>query len=199
MPLLRLIFLYCEETESGLFENDHLRLEVFPDEASADSMKELNTEETWLLNEEFSFDAKVEIKLWDEDEIDGDDLLGQHVIGPELLHRGRVDFNKDDAKYQLWFEVVDPDKRHQISEISLRQMLGRLGRGVLSQKVHKKLLAKSIYQCSEVISLLDTFRFHAAQDGEKGNTNSVRTWINRHCNLWDEETVIPETRPTRIG
>jgi hypothetical protein len=192
MPVLILKALDCTETED-LTHADSCRLEVSIDGGDPSKMrKDVNTAERWLLNVSYTFRYRVRIKLMDEDWPDPDDFLGEIEIGPELKHRAKAKFKEDGADYTLWYEVIDPAEAHEIARISLRQMLGRMGRGVLSQHEYQELIARdSIYRCSEVISLRNTIRFHARQDRGKGNTSSVKTWINRHCNTWGEGSVIP--------
>jgi hypothetical protein len=192
MPDLILKFLYCEGTV--VIEPRHrLRLVIRSDGNSTIKEKTIGREDTWLLDDETAFDHRVRLELLVLNVFGQDILLGELEIGPESVHRaiGRFSRGGWKYKYQLWYEVVDSSTGHAITELSLRQMLGRLGRGVLAEGVHRRLMHKAIYQCSEVISLRDTFRFHRAQDGTKGDTNSVRAWINRHCNQWGSESIIP--------
>ena len=200
MPLVIIKSLDCVVTEST-YGADKCRLEISVDGQDPTKMRRrLNNGDKWILEMPLVFQNDVRINLWDEDWPDGDDHLVEVVIGTEFKHRAWGNFTLDDASYTLWYEVMDvttnPVKYHRLPnsdhpEISFRQMLGRFGRGVMPKQFHQKLMTTAIYQCSEVISLRDTFQFHAMQDRGKGSTNSVKTWINRHCNLWGEETVIP--------
>jgi hypothetical protein len=192
MPVLILKALECISTEDYTGA-DTCRLEISVDGASPSKMtKDLNTMERWILDKSFAFTNQVSIKLWDEDWPDPDDYLGRIEIKPDLVHRTQGKFGKSGAEYILWYEVIDPVVAHRLTHISLRQMLGRLGRGVLTEKEYQELIGSALlYQCSQVISVRDTFQSHAAQDGVKSNTNSVKTWIDLHCNPWGEESVIP--------
>jgi hypothetical protein len=193
MPLLVLKALECSTAEDI---SDECRLEIAVDgQAPIKLKRDLDDGERWVLDRSFSFQRSVQLKLWDEDWPDSDDHLGTIYVGTELKHRARGKFTEYDADYTLWYEVIDPTQKHQISTISLRKMLGRMGQGVLSAKAYGEIQRNTIYQCSEVISLRETFRFHAQQDRGKGNTTSVKTWINRHCNAWGEESVIPVSTP----
>jgi hypothetical protein len=166
----------------------------------SDGEKDMQTGQRWILNRSFPFQNRVKIKLWDAEDIIADNDLGEVEIEATLKHRATGSFTGGgiliSANYTLWYEViqsgVDPAVAHQLDRVSLRQMLGRMGRGVLTPDDHAELIGEdAIYQCAEVISLRDTLCFHASQDQGKGDTNSVRTWINRHCNPWGEESVIP--------
>lgn len=202
MPVLFLTTLECVTTED-LTHSDSCRLEVRVDGGPVDEMNhDLNTGERWLLNKSYPFTNEVRIKLYDEDEPDADDFLGEVIIGPTLTHRANGRFTLDDAKYILWYEIIPTgssrEQFHRPTMISLRQMLGRLGRGVLTQAQQDEIVAGAlIYRCSEYISFRDTVAFHAKQDGGQDNTSSVRMWINRHCNPWGEETVIPVSQTPR--
>jgi hypothetical protein len=192
LPVLILKALDCETTEdtSGA---DSCRLDISVDGSSPWVLRrDVNSSERWQINRRFSFANTVQVELFDEDSLDADDFLGRVVIVAELKPRATAAFTLDGARYVLWYEVLDPASGIQLGTISLRQMLGRMGRGVLAELQYQELIGHSaIYQCEELISIRDVMRLHAAQDRGKGATGSLRTWIERHCNPWGEGSVIP--------
>ena len=198
MPLLRLRALDCVSTEDWT-KADSCRLEIAVDGRSPTKREQaLDNGQRWLLDLSFSFQNKVEITLWDEDFPDADDFLGQVTIGPQLTHRAMQAFKENGADYKLWYEVIPSDAnpvryhRRPIEQRSVRQLFGRMGRGAMTAVQYATAIYQyALYQCTEVISVKDTFAFHAQQDRGKGNTTSLRTWIQRHCNPWGEESVIP--------
>lgn len=202
MPVLFMTALECITTEDYTHA-DSCRLEVRVDGGPANIMnRDLNNGERWLLNRSYSFMNEIRIKLFDEDWPDADDFLGEVVIGSTPRHRAIGKFTLDGADYSLWYEVFPSDSNrvqfHRPQTISLRRMLSRVGRGVLTQPQHNEIIQNAlIYRCSEYISFQDTKAFHAKQDKGKGNTQSVRMWIYRHCNPWGEESVIPINQTPR--
>lgn len=196
MPVVILKALECAATEDWT-KSDSCRLEVRVDGGSATRMnKELNTGERWVLERSFVFANHVSVKLWDEDWLDSDDFLGEVVIGTVTQHRATGEFTLDGAHYILWYEVIPSNTNavayHRPETISVRQMLGRMGRGVLSETQHRAIVGDSlIYRCHETISVRDVMAFHRGQDHGKGSTTSLKEWIYRHCNSWGQESVLP--------
>jgi len=195
MPLLILKALECVATEdTDATGSDECRLEIARDGAAPSvRMRTMDGGKRWNLDLHVTFEQTVRIKLWDEDVV-FDDLLGDVTIGTQRRLREAATFDRDGAEYVLWYEVLDAVSDTQLGSVNVRDMLARLGRGVLSVARYDELIAgQSIYRCSEVISVRDTMRLHAPQDRGKGNTTSLRTWIERHCNPWGDGAVVPLT------
>ena len=78
MRKLNLETMKCYETEdwSG---PDECRLEIFVDGIFQPPplKKSLNNGQTWTLNKPYFFKNNIQIKLWDEDSPDDDDMLGK--------------------------------------------------------------------------------------------------------------------------
>ena len=201
MPTVVLKALECESTED-ITHSDSCRLEISVDGASPLVYRhDLNTGERWILGVTLAFQQHVTARLWDEDWPDPDDFLGRVDISAGLRHRAIGIFDRDDAKYHLWYEVIasntPADRAHQIRRWSVRQMLGRAGYGALAAPRHREMIGgESIYRCSEYLSVRDTINFHATQDGGRSAT-SLWTWVNRHCNPWGEGSVIPLSQTPR--
>ncbi|MBD0334293.1 MAG: hypothetical protein ICV62_02290 [Cyanobacteria bacterium Co-bin13] len=98
--------LKCSETED--WGADECRLEVYTDGTLQPYLKKsLNNGQTWPLNQTFSFQDFVEIKLWDEDSPDADDFLGSVRITASLTPAATAAFTRDGANYQLRYQVVN--------------------------------------------------------------------------------------------
>lgn len=103
--------LKCYETEDWTGA-DECRLEVFADGALQPPplRKDLNDGQGWPLNRSYTFNSQVEVKLWDEDSPDADDLLGKVTIGTALKSHETASFTGDDAHYKMWYSVVDVEE-----------------------------------------------------------------------------------------
>ncbi|MBD0268444.1 MAG: hypothetical protein ICV77_09130 [Cyanobacteria bacterium Co-bin8] len=97
--------LKCNETED--WGADECRLEVYVDGTLQPYLKRsLNNGQTWALNQAFSFQNFVDIKLWDEDSPDADDLLGSVRITANPTPAATAAFTRDGANYQLRYQVA---------------------------------------------------------------------------------------------
>ncbi|MBE9157631.1 hypothetical protein IQ265_12460 [Nodosilinea sp. LEGE 06152] len=106
MRQLILSQLKCNETED--WGADECRLEVLVDGTLQPHLKRsLDNGQTWSLNQTYAFNSSVEIKLWDEDSPDADDLLGSVRITTGLTSGATAAFTRDGANYQLRYQVVD--------------------------------------------------------------------------------------------
>ena len=194
-----------------------LRLEIRVDGQNQPALRRnLKPGRRWILDRSLPFNGEVRLTLFDED-VAFDDRLGRVRIGTDLVPRERFVFDEDNEKLVLWYEVL-PDgisrtDAHRPAQISVRQMLGRLGRGGLTANQHRQLTwavnqkrttnaagdtvvvrqpaDARLYRLQETISLRDVWREHAPQDGDKGKRQSLRRWIYEHCNPWGEESVLP--------
>ncbi|MCB0019845.1 MAG: hypothetical protein KDE09_18775, partial [Anaerolineales bacterium] len=194
-----------------------LRLEIRVDgNNQPNRRRDLKPGRRWILDQALPFNDNVRLTLFDEDRI-SDDRLGRVTIGADLVARDRFTFEKNDDELILWYEVFPAGlsrvAAQRPAEISVRQMLGRQGRGSLAAGQHRQLLRAfnqkkatnaagapitvrqraetRLYRSQETISLRDTWRIHASQDGDKGKTQSLKKWIHTHCNPWGEESMIP--------
>ena len=204
MPILIIKALDCEENK-GIDQKDNCFLEIcLDDEPPTVRNEKLASGKRWVLNETFHFKSSVKINLWDKlaSGLPGGTSLGTGQIGKNTNRRGTIRFSQNRRKYHLWYEVfqtnAEADATHKISrqpEIHVRDFLGRLGKGVLTDAQYSGFLKKyCIYQCRETISILNTFRFHRRQDGPKSNTTSLKRWIDQHSNPWGEDSVIPVSK-----
>lgn len=194
MPTAVLKALDCKEA-SDIGSADELRLEVAVDGGTPTTLRrQIDTGERWLLDRELPFGDRVVVELTDEDDVSGDDRIGRVQITAAPRHRATHKLG--DGKYVLWYEVVpagtEPSVFHRPAVLSLRDTLSRFGRGGLDGRTHDALVSEAaIYRCSEVVSSTAALQRHAAQDGGRGRTTSLREWLLHHCNPWGEETPIP--------
>jgi hypothetical protein len=210
MPVLFLKALECHRPH-GVIPDVNVRISVSVDGGKEGVVKmgTMSARERKILGNSVQFLQRVKLRLL----FRVDNQIGHsHTLTKETLphklngrrgfHRGKRQFQgsseKAGADYFLWYEVVPdgmtPAQFHRsalLPSISLRQFLGRTGRGVMTPHESTELRAKAIYRCSEVISVRDIISLHRRQDDETGDTVSLRLWIARHCNIWGEESVIP--------
>jgi hypothetical protein len=205
MAILFIKALECDESHdlSELSDGDECKIELTIDQTTTIKLPEnsyhrIESRKRWIINRSFQFNSSVKVKLWDvEDWPLSDDFLGENIINSTPVHKASISFKDQDTfNYILWYEVFksieDAQKGHKISNYSIKDFFGRLGKGVLNDLHYKELVEdKTLYQCCETISLKDSIGFHAKQDGQKSNTNSIKKWIDQHCNPWGEESVIP--------
>jgi hypothetical protein len=112
--------LVCIENEDWTGK-DTCRLEIFLDGVLQPSLKkDMDEGDTWQLNRAYTFKDKVEVKLWDEDFPDADDLLGSAIIGNSLQGNGTASFTQDGANYKLWYSVVDAPDVNLVQEALTR-------------------------------------------------------------------------------
>lgn len=219
MPVLILKALDCEMTHVGALAADRVRLEVDPDLAGITKIRATmrNRSRKQLNDSQFPFEEEVTVKLFTAGAIKlgstlsvkDSELLDEvpETDGRMGLHRGKKEFEEALADYSLWFEVV-PDgvspasfHREAIPErLSLKRFLGRSGRGVLDNSVFDEATGRRHYVSRDAPSLRRILALHAEQDGGRSQSQSVRRWIELHCNPWGEESVIPlEDLPTGPG
>jgi hypothetical protein len=216
MPVLILKALDCERTHS--LSKDFIRLEVDPDLGGSTKIPGqigIRSRQRFTGNDfHFAFDEEVTVKLFTAGTIKLGSTLRLSVFHlldnfgvhfpPRGLHRGKKEFKEAAAEYQLWFEVV-PDgvasasfHRAAIPErLSLAQFLSRTGQGAVLLPFFKEVTGERHYDAHEALSLRRIFAVHAEQDEGRSQGQSLRRWIEQHCNPWGEESVIPiEHLPT---
>ena len=111
--------LKCNETED--WGADECRLEIFLDGVLQPPLrKSMNNENMQQLNQAYTFKDKVEVKLWDEDSPDADDLLGSAIITNSLQSNATASFTQDDANYKLWYSVIDAPDVNLVQEALTR-------------------------------------------------------------------------------
>lgn len=111
--------LKCNETED--LGADECRLEIFLDGVLQPPLKKsMNNGNMWQINRAYTFKDEVEVKLWDEDSPDADDLLGSVTITTSLQSNGTASFTQDGASYKLWYSVVDAPDVNLVQEALTR-------------------------------------------------------------------------------
>jgi hypothetical protein len=63
--------------------------------------------QTRTINAEFAFNRSVEIKLFEVDDLDPDDFLGQVELRATDEGEHHLKFTEDDADYSLWVTIVN--------------------------------------------------------------------------------------------
>jgi hypothetical protein len=219
MPVLILKAFDCEKTHVLPPFADRIRLEVDPDLEGTTKITETmrDHDRKRLSDSQFPFEEEVTVKLFTAGAIKlgstlrvkASELPDQvpETNGRRGLHRGKKRFDEARADYSLWFEVapdnVAPDRFHSDAiprRLSLARFLGRTGNGVLTQSVFNEVTGIRHYFARDAPSMRRILELHAEQDGGRSNGQSVRRWIEHHCNPWGQESVIPvEDLPTGPG
>lgn len=103
---LRLIRLECWTTEDDN-EFDEAELRVTIDRTlSSKYRKDMRRGDIWRINRNISFTDTVKLRLYDLDDPDGDDKLGEHIISNRPTDGVRfLIFNRDEANYRLYYRV----------------------------------------------------------------------------------------------
>lgn len=100
MATLFLDRLHCNTTEDNI-GGDHAYIKV--DGEQVWGPFRINNGESLDIGKQVNFNGQVAIELWDEDDLDPDDLLGRHVVGPGA--GGTLKFDNDEADYDLHYRV----------------------------------------------------------------------------------------------
>ena len=126
--------LVCNET-SEKWENDEVYMTFKPDDGATYpypswdyySMDDNSDEDTWYLGRSVWFDEKIEITLWDADDLSDDDVIAKTTINisdntiQDLLENhpantGQSSYTlKDDGDYTLWVGMMCPPQREALS------------------------------------------------------------------------------------
>lgn len=103
--------LECNQTSELHTDECYLIVDIDDVEQGRFRMQ-LSAGQTWYLNESYSFEDKVEVKLFDEDYLDSDDLLGTVSLSTEPTNGTiSVPFELNAAQYRLWYEIVNEDNK----------------------------------------------------------------------------------------
>lgn len=99
--------LVCIETEDWL--GDELRFEVFVDGTlQVPTLKrDVDEGDEWYVGRSYIYQNGIELKLWDEDSPDSDDLLGTVALGKNLVNHAQVSFLLDGADYELQYSIIE--------------------------------------------------------------------------------------------
>lgn len=113
--IIRLEKLECNQTSE--IEVDECYLIVYIDSVNQHSFRmRLSAGQTWYINESYPFQDQVEVKLFDEDYLGANDLLGTVSLSTEpTIGTIAVSFELNAAQYQLWYEVIDENKNNNFN------------------------------------------------------------------------------------
>lgn len=119
MPILRLLSLKCVEQEDTWGDDDAY---ITVNNETVWGPTEMDTDQTRAIGVDRHFLHQAEIRLYEKDDVDANDYLGQRMVSREDLGRGEQPavFNQDGANYELWFVVLDDPHPMRKSEILSR-------------------------------------------------------------------------------
>ncbi|GGN93746.1 hypothetical protein GCM10011579_092530 [Streptomyces albiflavescens] len=100
---VKFVRLQCLETE----DNGADELYLHYNGAHLAGIQDVETGGTWQLDLVKRLDGEAFVSLFDEDDIDEDDFLGEIVISESEMNQGlrQQEFNQDDALYVLFYRV----------------------------------------------------------------------------------------------
>jgi hypothetical protein len=98
--------LHCIETEDN-FGADHAYIIVNGQKVWGPT--KINDDQWRDINIDIPFSTTASVELWEQDDVDPDDYLGTCVARVQELKKGekRGYFSADDARYELFYEVVE--------------------------------------------------------------------------------------------
>jgi hypothetical protein len=119
MRRITLHSLKCFEPED--FWGDECKLAIIVDGVLQPILRkgDVDDGERWHLNRSYTFNHKVEIKLWDEDSDSDDDFLGSVLIDTKLVNEATGSFKRDGANYKLWYSVVNSPRDNSPGQLYL--------------------------------------------------------------------------------
>ena len=140
MPQLTLVELQCITTEDSVGV-DECRLEVFLDGALQPALKrDMNNGQRWALNQTYTYQTAAQVKLWDEDTPDEDDLLGTVNIGA-TAGAATGTFTGDGASYKLSYQVVATTATASADDAALAAFVASTTTGVWANIKKPDLIA----------------------------------------------------------
>lgn len=204
MKTITLKRMKCIQTED-ILGDDEIKLQIALDGQHTSTLRNGNfsQREIWQLNKTYTYNDSIQLKLYDEDWSDSDDHLGTHNLTLEIsAEDATVSFVKDEAYYELIFDLVvtrpsnNPDSL-LTKPLSLYSFFSRMGQGIMdSNQYHTKIDLQKIYRIgNEVVSIKDAFNRNRPQDRNKYKTNSIREWIQTHCNYFSADTYLNNKPP----
>ena len=106
MAILRVLRITCHEQEDWTGDDDayiNINRKVFW------GPKRMDTGQTRVINKPYFFGHRAIIRLYEQDDWDPDDFLGEQTVTRAYIGQGAVElpFKEDDANYSIWVEVLD--------------------------------------------------------------------------------------------
>lgn len=106
MPICRLYRITCHEQEdwSG---DDHPYIKVNGEIVWGS--KRMDVEQTHEIDVDCLFNHRAKVTLYERDDWDPDDFLGEHVVTRADIGKGEqeIPFAEDDASYSIWIIVLE--------------------------------------------------------------------------------------------
>ena len=171
---------------------DEYKLQVWADDDYHKHRGDINEVGTKNIGATYHFENRLKVKLWDEDP-GSDNHLGTHeiqatdIIGPMVLgfsKEGSTPISGYDYLLTLTFEK-DGAPAEDAHTWSMRDNLSMMGKGVMEDLEYDTLISdfRLVSVSNEQISFKKNFLAHRAQDGNKSETDSMRRWIQTHCDF----------------
>jgi hypothetical protein len=185
---------YSQEDLTG---KDSCMLDIITDSQNFYRLeKDMEVGDVWEIGKVYQFRTSLELKLWDYDWPDPNDLLGRQIItGNFVMENLSIAFGKDDADYELIASIyVENGNASLLPKTSFREHFGCLGPGVMKKSRFQTLIQNPLlYKIgNESISIRDVINKHASQDFGRGSSGSLKEWISTHCNYWSNKTIGKE-------
>jgi hypothetical protein len=106
MPKLMLQSLKCLKTQDWI-GSDECRFEVLIDGNFRPPLRQsFRDQQEWDLNQGFTFHSGVELRLWEEDPLRQEDLIGKATLGGADCDGGEISFNGHGGNYVLRYSVT---------------------------------------------------------------------------------------------
>lgn len=110
MPICRVLRITCHEQED-LTGDDDAYIKI--NGANFWGPRSMDTGQTREIRRDYQFLHRAKIALYEQDDLDPDDFLGEHVITRADIGKGEQElpFKEDDANYSIWVIALNhPDQ-----------------------------------------------------------------------------------------
>ncbi|QDU42650.1 hypothetical protein Mal52_11170 [Symmachiella dynata] len=120
MPILRVLSLICHEQEDNTGHDDaYIRING----SDFWGPKPIHEGQPRVINKDYLFNRRAKIGLYESDDWDPDDFLGEQMITKANVGQGEIElpFKEDDANYTIYVEVLADNKKSADAIIALNR------------------------------------------------------------------------------
>jgi len=136
MAILRINAIKCIEQEDTWGDDD---IYIAVNGSSVWGPQAMDDEQTRPVNVEVAFNRSVEIMLFEVDDADPNDNLGQKELRASDEGEHHLKFTEDDANYSLWVTIVNTKKTALPPMLNRKETVARADEKVFSSKSDGKV------------------------------------------------------------